>query len=193
MEPQPYSRLARILHWVTALLVIVQIALGFASDWTEGGLSDALLDQHVRIGLLVFAVVLLRWSWRLAVPPPPLPQSVPKWQKQAAEATHRLLYLLLLAMPLTGYVLWAWTGPTLDWWGIGEVPIVFRGSEDEFWRSFAGYAHEYGAYILTAAVALHVAGALHHELVAGDGLIRTRMGFGRRIQEPQSFGSADGP
>ena len=189
MDAQSYSIPARLLHWAVAVLVLLQLPLSFASDWTKGSLSNLLLDQHVRIGLLILALMVLRlilalmvlrWSWRVAVPPPLLPSHMAKWHRRVAGTTHRLLYLLLFAMPLTGYVLWAWTGPDLDWWGMGEVPVLFRGGDDEFWRSVAGYAHEYGGYFLSALLALHVGAALHHQLVVRDGLIPDRMGFGRR-------------
>lgn len=177
MASKRYSLPARILHWVVAVLVIVQIALGFAADWSERPWSDRFLDQHVRVGLLVLALMVLRLLWRLGQEPPPLPGSVARWQQRAAGLAHPLLYLLLLLMPVTGYVLWAWTGPTLDFWGIGQVPILFRGSDDEFWRSVAGYAHEYGAYAISALVLLHIAAALYHSFVARNLSIAERMGF----------------
>lgn len=105
---------ARLLHWTVAALVLVQIGLGFGSDWSERSLSDRLLDQHVRVGLMILALMVLRLSWRLAVPAPPMPADVTGWRRRVAGLTHKTLYALLLAMPVAGYVLWAWTGPTLD-------------------------------------------------------------------------------
>lgn len=177
MASKQYSLPARLLHWVVAVLVIVQIALGFAVDRSDRPLSDRLLDQHVRVGLLVLALMLLRLLWRLGNPPPPLPGSIARWKQNAAGLAHRLLYLMLLLMPVTGYVLWAWTGPSLNWWGLGRVPIVFRGGEEEFWRSVAGYAHEYGAYAISGLVLLHIAAALYHAFVVRDLSIGERIGI----------------
>lgn len=178
MDSERYSLIARLLHWTVALLVLIQIGLGFGAAWSDRPVSDRLLEQHVRFGLLIAALMVLRVSWRLASPPPPLPSSVSGWRRRAAGLTHKALYLLLLVMPVTGYVLWAWIGPTLDWWGVGRVPILFRGGDDELWRSVAGYVHEYGAYAVSALVILHIAAALHHQFGVRDGLIGRRMGFG---------------
>jgi len=178
MDSERYSLIARLLHWAVALLVLVQIGLGFAADWSDRPVSDRLLDQHVRVGLLVAALMVLRLSWRLASPPPSLPIGVSGWRRRAAGLTHKALYLLLLAMPVSGYVLWAWTGPSLDWWGMARVPILVRGGDDEMWRSVAGYGHQYGAYGVSALVILHIAAALHHQFALRDRLIGKRMGFG---------------
>lgn len=177
MNDDRYSRTARVLHWTVAVLVLLQIALGFGADWSERPVSDRLLDQHVRIGLLILALMVLRLSWRIATPQPRSTEAI-GWRKRAAGVTHGSLYLLLLAMPVSGYVLWAWTGPALDWWGLGRVPILFRGDDDEIWRSVAGYGHQYGAYAVSALVILHILAAAHHQFVLRDRLIGRRMGFG---------------
>ncbi|MES2902970.1 MAG: cytochrome b [Pseudomonadota bacterium] len=175
MDSKRYSLIARLLHWTVAVLVLIQIGLGFGADLSDRPMSARLLDQHVRFGLLIAALMVLRLSWRLASPPPSI--EVSGWRKRTAKLTHGALYLLLLVLPFSGYVLWAWTGPSLDWWGIARVPILFRGSENELWRSVAGYGHQYGAYVVSALVVLHIAAALHHQFVLRDGLIGKRMGF----------------
>lgn len=177
MDSQRYSFPARLLHWAVAPLVLVQIALGFASDLSERPWSDFFLDQHVRVGVPLFGLILLRLLWRLGNEPPPLPEAIAPWQRRAAGETHATLYLLLVLMPVTGYVLWAWTAPSLDFWGVGHVPILFRGGDDEFGRSVAGYAHEYGAYAISALVLIHISAALYHSFVARDLSIGRRMGF----------------
>lgn len=178
MASKRYSLPARLLHWIVAVLVLVQIALGFGADWSERPQSDYLLDQHVRIGVLLLVLVVLRLLWRIGNPPPPLPDLAHRWQRRAAGIAHRALYILLLLMPITGYVLWAWTGPSLDWWGLGSIPMLFVGGDDEFWRSVAGYVHEYGAYAITGLVLVHIGAALWHSFVARDLSIGERMGFG---------------
>ncbi len=152
-----------------------QIALGLAADWSEREASLQFLNPHVRVGLLILALIVLRLAWRVAHPPPPLPEGTPGWQRLAAGTVHRLLYLLLLLLPVSGYVLWAWTGPLLDWWGLFRIAIVFRGGEDETWRSIAGYTHQWAGYLLLALLVLHIGAALWHEFVIGDRLVRDRM------------------
>lgn len=177
MDNRRYSLPARLLHWAVAMLAIVQIILGWATDWSERPLSDLFLDQHVRVGVTIFFLMLLRVSWRLAHRPPSLPEHIAGWQRKSAGVAHALLYLLLLLLPVSGYVLWAWSGHDLSYWGMGTIPILFTGGDDEFWRSVAGYAHEYGAYTISALVLVHIGAALHHEFVARDMRISDRMGF----------------
>ena len=172
-----YTRPAILLHWSIAALVLIQIALGFATDWTAGPQSDSLLAQHVRVGLLIFAMMALRVAWRLANRPPPMPVAVPRWRQKIAPLVYAAFYLLLVLLPVTGYILWAWTGPRLSYWGLGTVPILFTGGDDETWRSIAGYAHEYGGYAITALFLLHIAAAFHHQFVAKDMRISDRMGL----------------
>lgn len=180
MTIQPYNNILRALHWTIALLVILQIALGFAADWSAQPLSNLLLDQHVRLGLLVLGLMLLRIVWRLTTGAPPLPPEVPLWQRRAALSAHAALYLLLLLLPVSGYVLWAWIGRPLDWFALFDIPILITGGEDELWRSVAGYMHEYMGYALIALLSAHIGVALWHELVRKDGLISERMGWGGR-------------
>lgn len=176
MDSKRYSLIARLLHWIVAILVLIQTGLGFGANWSDRPQSDRLLEQHVQFGILIAALMVLRLTWRLASPPPRL-IDVSGWRRRTAKLTHGALYLLLLAMPLSGYVSWAWTGPRLDWWGIARVPILFRGGADEMWRSVAGYGHQYGAYVVSALVILHIVAALHHQFALRDGLIGRRMGF----------------
>ena len=158
-----------------AVLVILQLVLGVAADKASKPLAGQLLNQHVRIGLLILALIVLRSVWRATHAPPPLPASVPPWQRLAASGAHRLIYLLLFVLPISGYVLWGWIGRPLDWFGLFDIPILFEGGDDETWRSIAGYSHVYAAYLLMALLVTHIAAALWHEFVGRDHLISKRM------------------
>lgn len=166
---------ARALHWIIAFLVLGQIALGLASDNSREPLSIWLLDKRVQIGLLIFALMILRLLWRMTHRPPPFPAAIAVWQRVAAAGVHRLLYILLLLMPVSGYVLWVWIGRPLSWFGLIQIPILFESGDDETWRSIAGYAHEYSAYVLIALLITHIGAALFHEFILRDHLIRDRM------------------
>ena len=170
-----YNFPARMLHWLVAVLVVGQIILGYAADRAEGTLADMLLDRHVWVGLLILALVILRLLWRLAYPPPVLPMTTPDWQRSAATGLHLLFYAILIVLPISGYVLWAWIGSPLDWFGIVPSPILFTGGDDETWRSIAGYTHIFAGYALMAMIAGHIGAALWHEFVLRDRLIRDRM------------------
>ena len=170
-----YNRTARVLHWTVAVLVFVQLILGVAADKASKPLSGQLLDQHVRLGLLILALIILRALWRASHSPPPLPVELPRWQRRLAGGAHRFLYVLLLVLPISGYVLWDWIGRPLDWYGLLDIPLLFKGGDDETWRSIAGYTHVWSAYALMALISIHIAAALWHEFVARDQLISKRM------------------
>jgi cytochrome b561 len=175
MTPSRYTLTARILHWAMAALVISQIGLGLWADRAARPLSRMLVDHHVRVGLLILALVILRIAWRLAHPPPPLPGSIGRTQRRIAATVHRMLYALMLLLPVSGYILWAWSGQRISWYGLFDVPILFTGGDDETWRSIAGYTHEYAAYAIIALIVVHVGAALWHEFVVRDRLICDRM------------------
>lgn len=175
MSTSRYNFFARLLHWLVAALVIGQIILGYAADLADGTFAKMLLDRHVWVGLLILALTVLRFLWRLAHPPPTLPVTTLDWQRSAATVLHRLFYAILLLLPASGYVLWAWIGRPLDWFGIVPIPILFTGGDDETWRSIAGYTHIFAGYALIAMIAGHIGAALWHEFVLRDRLIRDRM------------------
>lgn len=100
---------------------------------------------------------------------------MPWWQHWVAKAVHLLLYLLLFILPLSGYILWAWIGRPLDWFGLFPIPILFDGGDDETWRSIAGYTHNYAGIVLLVLLTIHISAALWHEFVKGDRLISERM------------------
>ena len=158
-----------------AVLVIGQIILGYAAGRAQGDFADMLLDRHVWVGLLILGLVVIRVLWRLAHPPPALPAAIPEWQRSAATGLHRLFYAILLVLPVSGYVLWAWIGKPLDWFGILPIPILFTGGDDETLRSIAGYTHIFAGYALIVMIAAHIGAALWHEFVVRDRLIRDRM------------------
>ncbi|MXO75716.1 cytochrome b [Altererythrobacter aerius] len=175
MESHRYTRPARILHWAVGGLVLGQIALGFVTDAAPRERAESLGELHAELGLLILALMVLRLSWRLAAPPPPLPATVGRWNRLIAASVHRLLYLLIFVMLGSGLTVWMWIGGPLDWFGVVSFSLPDLSNADEFWLSLAGYTHEYGAILISGLAALHISAALWHELVLRDRLIRDRM------------------
>ena len=175
MNTERYSTPARLLHWLIAVLAVAQIALGFVTDNTPREEAQGLQSAHAQLGLLILSLMVLRIAWRVAHPPPRLAGLDVGWRRTSAAMTHGLLYALLLLMPLTGLVLWLWMGRPVALLGWEIYPAVDWSQHDEFWRSVAGYFHEYGSYSLVAAILLHLAAAGWHEFIRKDGLIRRRM------------------
>jgi cytochrome b561 len=177
MSPTKYNAPARVLHWLVALLVFFQIALGWIAEAEKDDARNLeILHAHVQFGVLIFGLMLLRLTWRLAKGAPPPSEDEPPLRQKIAASTHGLLYLLLLTMPASGYVIWSWMDAPMSLWGVSALPDLFPVMpEDETGRAIAWYFHVYSSRILVALIALHVGAALYHELILRDGLIRKRM------------------
>src|SRR5262245_9603375 len=101
-----YTAIARGLHWVIAVLVLLMLPLGLviANEW-GGRVQDFLYNLHKSIGATLIPLVVIRLLYRLTHPVPPLPSDIPPIQRFAAHATHWALYVLILAQPLIGYIM----------------------------------------------------------------------------------------
>ena len=170
-----YTAPARWLHWSIAVLVAIQIGLGLTTDQLDWDAARPVLAIHVQLGLILLGLMILRLLWRVSHPPPALPVTVPRWQRRLAQAAHGTLYAILLVLPLSGYALWMWIEEPVRVFGGPAIPVPDLSTTSEFWRSLAGYIHEYAFYGLALLLFLHVSGALTHELRGAFRPIRDRM------------------
>src|SRR6202012_2959872 len=99
-----YTRTAVILHWIIAVLIIVNVVLGLSADSLPDDWVRPVVDTHKSIGITVLGLAILRVLWRVSHRPPPLPESFPKWEKTSAHIAHWLLYILIFALPLSGWL-----------------------------------------------------------------------------------------
>jgi cytochrome b561 len=98
-----YNNFAVFLHWLTALLVVAQVAVGFTfANIGQGPARGELFTVHKTLGPLILIIVLVRLGWRIANPPPPYPPQLPRWERIAGVWNHRAFYFLLIGLPLTG-------------------------------------------------------------------------------------------
>lgn len=165
--PDRWGPVSQLLHWSIALLVIAMAALGlWMTDLPNTPRKIEVYALHKSIGITLFALVLVRIAWRwYAGAPAPLPGQ-PRWQMRAASVTHAALYALLLAMPLTGWLLNAWGGYPLQWFGLLNLPRVLARNPELQERAAA--LHEAGFWLLLVLVLVHVGAALHHHLFRND-------------------------
>ena len=175
-SPGRYSRVAIALHWIVALLVIGQFALGWlmqeiAKD--PPGQRAAAFNFHKSIGLTILALMLLRLGWRLAHRPPAFP-SMPAWQAALARGTHWLLYLTLVALPIVGYLGSEFSGYPVKYFGMALPSWAGKNAPA---KELMSLAHLWLSWILAGAVILHLAGVVKHGLIDDDGLL-ARMGIG---------------
>lgn len=174
-----YPRRLRILHWVMALSLPVQGVLGWVAEVAEAPRLAALsMQAHAQFGLLLLLLLAWRFALRRRMPRAAL-RSGRGLAPRVAIVVHRVLYLLMVVLPLSGAVIFVHMIEPLDVLGLLSLPpLLSRVPEDETLRALAWYLHVYGAWILLAAASLHAAAALWHHYVAGDRLISRRMGLG---------------
>ena len=169
--PERYGAVAQLLHWTVVALVITQFVLGFtAADMPISLQRLVLLARHKSFGMTILALVLLRLLWRWLSPPPALPQGMPSMQKLAAHGSHALLYLLLVAMPIVGWITSSASHLTVSWFGLFAFPNLV--GPDPGLAKLAKATHEAMAWALLVIASLHALAALWHHFVQKDNVLR---------------------
>ena len=170
-----YSTAARRFHWWTVAFVAVQIPLGLTMAYRGNtlnlwdGLTNALYSSHKLLGITILVLVLARLIYRLSHGAPPDEPTITWWQKGAAHLNHWGLYLMLLVVPLLGYVGIS-LFPALDIFGLFSLPGVVAPNQEAAARVF--YWHWVGAVAIVLLVGMHVGAALFHYFIRRDGVLR---------------------
>lgn len=169
-----YDTVAKLLHWIVAVLLIGMVALGWymMSIENDPG-SEWYFDLHKSFGIVVATLVLFRLLWRFSHKPAPLPQMVPLWQAKLARGIHYLLYVCIIVMPLSGFL-----GESFGKYGIAffgwPLPKWFNANQAISGMLFQ--IHNITVWVLVALVSLHVLAALKHFFINKDGVFQ-RMWF----------------
>jgi cytochrome b561 len=165
--PEPvYGPTAKILHWLTMALLVVQYAVGWIMPGVKRGMMpESLMNLHISIGAVILTLVLARFLWRLFHHVPHDPNLL-RWQKLTSTSLHLLLYALVVVTALTGWVYASARGWSIAIFGIIPVPsLVAEGST--FGRS-VGELHQILIWVLLAAIVMHVLAALVHVIIYRD-------------------------
>lgn len=173
-----YPAALRLLHWLVVLLVALQLTLALINAIyyeRTPDLAEAAVQAHISVGVLLFGLMLLRLSVRLTRPVPPLPEGMGRAKRRLAHATHAALYVILVALPVTGWLKLAALGYPASAFGILPLP-VFEFMPDVARR--ARNAHELLALALGGLLVLHIGAALFHKRLTGAAVL-PRMGIGQ--------------
>ena len=170
-----YSTGAKIIHAVTAILVLVNIGWGLHMEHFPGyphGKPDwnDLLFIHASIGALVFWLTAVRVVWRATHQPPPPLATMPEWQKMVAKLVHGTLYLILLALPFSGYLHRLAGNHPVSLFGAFSWPMLIDPSEPV--RVLMGQIHIGLACTLMVLLAVHVGAVIKHVVLDRDGLLK---------------------
>ena len=170
-----YNRVAIALHWIIAALVIANLALGLSM--VPMRISPAKINAylwHKSIGTSIFLLASLRLAWRVAFGhPPPVPMAA--WQARAAAYSHALLYVLLLVIPVSGWLYSSATGVQVLY--LGEIPLPDLVPKDKALADMLRRVHVALNTTMAAIVVLHVAAALKHHWVERDESLRRMLPF----------------
>jgi len=187
-----YTKTAVVLHWLIGVGIIFMLALGwYMCDLPKEGAKTAVFDLfdlglynlhltdavsprtfyfnlHKSIGVTVLALIALRVLWRITHKPPALLASYKPWEKKLAHATHHTLYLLMMAMPLSGLIMAAYSKYGVKWFGIQLI----AGLDDNAKREIFVEIHEFLALVFAVVIVLHVSGALKHKFIDKDDTLK---------------------
>lgn len=169
-HPQGFGSVTRLLHWLTVVLVFAALILGNRIANMEVSLSALkFFGYHKTLGMTVLALMILRILWHWITPPPaPLSHGV-IWQDRLARNVHRSFYVLLLAMPLTGWFASSATGIDTVVFGRWTIPAIAPASERL--EEIGFLIHGTIAKILVAVILLHIGGALYRTFIKPDGTL----------------------
>jgi cytochrome b561 len=176
-ETPAYGTVAKAIHWLHAALIITLLVLGWTMvDLPQGPDKTANYALHKSLGLCAMLLVLIRAFWRRTHTPPPLPSRLPAWQHRASHVVHGLIYALLIAAPLAGYLSASFTKYPMKFFGI---VLPKTGWPDEGLNHLFNGLHKGLVLVLALTIALHVAAALGHALKRDGVMARMRL-FGRK-------------
>ncbi len=182
MGKDRYGTTAIALHWLIFTLIACGFALGvYMVDLPLSPQKLKYFAWHKWIGVAVFAMAVVRLGWRLAHPAPELPATMSIWQQRAATANLVLLYVLILAIPLIGWLYSSATGVPTVFLRLAQLPDLL--AKDEALAELLRFVHVMLNYTLLMLVIIHVAAALKHHLVDRDDVLVRMLPFGKLRRE----------
>ncbi len=173
MNESKYTLTAKALHWLIAGMIVAQYVLanlaGLAAEDQATLRQLALLANHKSLGISILGLALIRLIWRATHRPPPLPATMPAWQVVASRLSHGLLYVLLFALPLSGWLMSSASAYSVSWFNLFQLPDFV--APDPGLKETLTSIHEALAMLLAAVASLHLLAALKHGLIDKDGVL----------------------
>jgi cytochrome b561 len=173
MSTGRYTTTAIALHWLMAVLILSSFGVGlYMSGLPLSPTKLQIYSWHKWAGVTAFLLVLLRILWRAGHRPPVLPAAMPRWQQLAAHGGHALLYVLMVAIPLTGWLMSSAKGFQTVYFGVLPIPDLL--AKDKELGDLLRDVHATLNYLMIAIVVGHVGAALKHHFIDRDDIL-TRM------------------
>lgn len=171
---------ARVLHWLMAIMIVSMLFIGVGMVASVSERHAWLLAIHKPLGIAILVLAIIRLIVRLRNPPPPLPADLPAVQKLAAHASHYLLYVLMIAMPLVGWAMLSAGGYPVMLSHSLRLPPIFPVNASAF--AVLRHAHAWLAALLLLTFLAHLGAALYHGLIRRDGVLSSMTGIGHEAE-----------
>lgn len=175
---QSYGAVAKFLHWAIVIMIIAQYVIIESAEELPDGLEKLqVISNHKSLGMLVFLLALARIGWRIVNRGRPVPVPMPDWQRIAAAAGHGVLYLLILAMPLSGWAMSSSANYPVTLFGWFQFPAIVSPNHDL--HEALEEVHEVLFNVLVVLAVVHAAAALYHHFLLKDDSLRRMLPFTR--------------
>ncbi len=174
--PRRWGAIAQLFHWVIVLLIVAQFTLAtLFDDLPAGAKKLTLLSRHKSIGITILILALLRVLWRSANLTPALPGTLKPYERSLARLTHVLLYVLLFAVPLSGWTMSSARGFPVSWFGLWQLPNLVP--KNKVLYEFLLTTHGVLAWSLGIVATVHLVAALKHHFMLKDDVLRRMLPF----------------
>jgi cytochrome b561 len=173
-----WGSVSKALHWIIVLLIINQCVICMRADALPLGLAKLqVLAWHKSFGITILALAVVRLVWRWMNPVPDLTSETRPWERALAKISHLLLYALIFALPLSGWLMSSAKNFPVSWFNLIQLPDLVAPNQVLF-EQLRSLHHTLFA-VLVAVAAVHVAGALKHHFVDRNDVLRRMLPFGR--------------
>ena len=177
-----YSIGAMIFHWLIAVLVIVNWRIAESAEHLSGPEKGSVFANHKALGMLILVLTLGRLAWRFTHPLPSLPNNYAPWERTLARATHVIFYVLLVGLPLGGWLASSLALRPVDFFGLFTIPMLPVGENKDLAGTIFD-AHKTAGTIMIYLIGLHILGALKHTFIDKDLGIFRMLPFGGKARE----------
>jgi cytochrome b561 len=169
--PRRWGAIAQLLHWLIVLFIVAQFTLATLFEQLPAGAKKlTLLSRHKSIGITILMLALVRLAWRWSNPTPTLPDTLKPYERTLARLTHALLYVLLFAVPLSGWLMSSARGFPVSWFGFLQLPDLVPKNKALYEALLT--THGILAWTLGIVATVHLVAALKHHFVLKDDVLR---------------------